>query len=161
MKIISRLVASAAAAWALGPGSGAAKTDAPRGLWIWDTGDAAVVFHLCGRQICGRIVWLKDDQANAPLLDLRNPDARRRNRRLCGIDYITGLRPTAGGDLRGGRIYDFRTGKSYDLDIDSIDAARVRMRGYMGVRLVGADLVLLPLQDAPGPGCAAEGDRRP
>lgn len=122
-----------------------AATPTPEGLWLWDTGDAAVEFHPCGAALCGRIVWVKEESAAgvAPLLDSRNPDKALRSRRVCGIDYITGLTRTAGGDWKKGRVYDYHGGASYDLDIDSVTAGGVTMRGYKGMRLFGATLKLV------------------
>lgn len=129
-----------------------AATPTPDGLWLWDTGDAAVEFHPCGPALCGRIVWVKEESAPgaAPLLDARNPDKAQRGRRVCGIDYITGLTRTAKGDWKKGRVYDYHGGASYDLDVDAVSATEVRMRGYKGVRLFGATLKLV----RPAPGAA-------
>ena len=123
----------------------AAATEVPAGVWVWDTGEAAVEFHRCGPALCGRIRWLKAESAPAAevLRDGRNPDPGLRARRVCGIDYITGLKQTATGDWRKGRVYDFHSGKTYDLDIDAVDASRVQMRGYQGMRLLGATLTLV------------------
>lgn len=111
----------------------------PQGTWIWDDGRAAVEFHPCGPALCGRIVWLKSEGQ----LDAKNPDAALRGRRVCGIDYITGVKSNAAGKWKGGRVYDFNSGATYDLDIDAIEPTRVVMRGYKGLRLLGATLTLV------------------
>lgn len=111
----------------------------PQGVWIWDDGRAGVEFHSCGAALCGRIVWLKAEGQ----LDAKNPDVARRRRPVCGIDYVTGLKADAKGRWKGGRIYDFNSGASYDLDIDAIEPTRVIMRGYKGIRLLGATLTLV------------------
>ena len=111
----------------------------PQGTWIWDDGRAGVEFHACGQALCGRIVWLKADGQ----LDAKNPDTALRRHRVCGIDYITDVKSTGSGKWKGGRVYDFNSGSSYDLDIDAIEPARVIMRGYKGIRLLGATLTLV------------------
>ena len=126
-----------------------AATPTPEGLWMWDTGEAAVEFHPCTETLCARVIWVKEEAGpeGAVLLDARNPDPALRERRVCGLDYITGLKRTKKGDWRRGRIYDFHSGKSYDLDLDAVDAEGVTMRGYKGVRALGATLKLVRSED--------------
>ena len=124
----------------------------PAGTWIWDDGRAGVEFHPCGEALCGRIVWLKADAqaGSAPVLDAKNPNTALRRRRVCGIDYITGVKGVAGGKWKGGRVYDFNSGSTYDLDVDTITPAKVVMRGYKGMRMLGATLTLLrPASELP------------
>lgn len=125
--------------------SALAATPAPGGVWMWDDGRAAVEFHPCGGALCGRIVWLKQeaDPRARPVLDVKNPDAALRRRRVCGLDYISGVRQTPHGDWKAGRIYDFNGGASYDLDIDAVGPERITMRGYKGLRMLGATLTLV------------------
>ena len=128
-----------------GIGVAAAATPVPAGVWMWDDGRAAVEFHVCGEALCGRIVWViqEADGNAAPLLDDKNPDAALKARRICGLDYITDVKRTKQGDWENGRIYDFNDGASYDLDIDAVDQTRVTMRGYKGIRMLGATLTLV------------------
>ena len=142
--------AAAAALWTLlgfnGNATAApAGSPVPAGSWIWDDGRAGVEFHPCGETLCGRIVWLKQEatQGSPPLLDVKNPDPALRSRRVCGLDYITAVKRTADGHWKNGRVYDFNGGASYDLDIDAVEAGKVRMRGYKGIRMLGATLVLV------------------
>jgi uncharacterized protein (DUF2147 family) len=127
------------------PGLAFATTPVPAGVWLWDDGRAAVEFHPCGKALCGRIVWVTQEAARnaGPLLDLKNPNPALRGRRICGLDYIMGVTKTADGDWKKGRVYDFNGGATYDLDIDSVDADQVKMRGYKGIRMMGATLTLV------------------
>lgn len=136
---------------------GGGRDAGPDRNWIWDDGRAAVEFHPCGPGLCGRIVSVtQETAANAPpLLDTKNPDPAQRSRRICGLDYITDVRKTPEGDWKGGRVYDFNGGASYDLDIDSVTAGQVRMRGYKGLRMLGANLTLVR-PTTPPPPCKAD-----
>jgi uncharacterized protein (DUF2147 family) len=122
-----------------------ASTPIPSGVWLWDDGRAAVEFHACGEALCARIVWVIQEavQNAPPLLDTKNPDPALRNRRICGLDYITAVKRTKEGDWKNGRVYDFNDGSSYDLDIDTVEPAQVKMRGYKGFRMLGANLTLV------------------
>lgn len=126
------------------PAFASAEPTVPQGIWMWDDGRAGVEFHPCGQALCGRIVWLKSDEQadSAPMLDAKNPDAELRKRRVCGIDYITGVKSIS-GKYRGGRIYDFNSGSTYDLDIESIEPGQIIMRGYKSIRLLGTTLKLI------------------
>ncbi len=128
-----------------GAGAASAAPGIPAGVWMWDDGRAAVQFHACGEALCGRIVWLKAEAAPQarPLLDLKNPNPALRGRRVCGIDYITEVKSTKGGGWKAGHVYDFDGGANYDLDIDSVDGGQIRMRGYKGLRALGANLTLV------------------
>ena len=123
-----------------------AATPIPVGRWIWDSGEAAVEFHACGPELCGRIVWLRNETAPGVehAVDLRNPDSSLRARPICGLDYITGLRANQDGNWVAGRIYDFLHGHTYDLDLTNVASDRIDMRGYQGIRLLGTTLHLLP-----------------
>ncbi len=120
-------------------------TNRPTGVWMWDDGRAGVQFHPCGEAFCGRIVWLKAEAGPraSPVLDTKNPDIALRGRRVCGLDYITGVKFTEAGRSKGGRVYDFNGGATYDLDVDSVDDKQVKMRGYKGIRMLGATLILV------------------
>ena len=122
-----------------------AETPKPQGVWIWDDGSVGVEFHSCGPSECARIVWLKREDAigSAPVLDGKNPNPSLRARRVCGIDYITGVNRSSDGNWRGGKVYDFNSGATYDLDIDSFSGNEVKMRGFKGVRMLGANLKLV------------------
>ncbi len=126
-------------------GAAFASAPAPTGVWTWDDGRAAVEFHMCGEALCGRIVWLKQGSTPSarPTLDVKNPDPALRRRTVCGLDYITGVKNTKDGSWKSGHIYDFSSGSTYDLDIDSIDSGAIKMRVYKGVRMFGANLMLV------------------
>ncbi len=123
-----------------------AATPIPVGRWIWDTGEAAIEFHPCGTALCGRVVWLRDETEHGSehVVDLKNPDSSLRSRRICGVDYITGLRLNQDGAWVTGRIYDFLHGRTYDLDLTNVKPDRIEMRGYQGIHLLGTTLHLLP-----------------
>lgn len=111
---------------------------APTGLWL--TGKQGVVVDLyeCGGALCGRTVWLKrmTSRDGSPRLDRRNPDPALRNRHWCGIEVITGLQPKGEGRWTGGKVYDPKTGRSFDFDLARAGEG-LEARGYVGVPFVG------------------------
>ena len=69
---------------------------APGGVWLID-GKAAVQIFDCGGLLCGRILWLQTprDPQGQMNRDKNNPDPALRQRRLCGLTVLWGLRPTS------------------------------------------------------------------
>ena len=113
----------------------------PVGQWYAEGGGAVVEITLCGDALCGRVVWLHSplDEDGCELRDKNNPDPALRNRRLVGLQILGGL---VASDQRlvswiGGTIYDPVSGNTYRcrLELDGHD--RLRLRGYVGIPLVG------------------------
>jgi uncharacterized protein (DUF2147 family) len=113
------------------------------GVWYDDTGRGAVQLESCGTNVCGRIVWLRTatNGQGEPLRDLNNPNGARRDRPICGLPVIWGLRPQPDGTWDEGRIYDPKVGKSYDVAITRISAKRLRITGYLGTKLFSRNLI--------------------
>lgn len=113
--------------------------EAVTGIWYNDTGQAAIELAPCNNNVCGRIIWLRQplNQNGEPHRDARNPQPRDRDRQICGLRIIAGLSPQDDGGWDGGRIYDPKTGKSYNVAIDRLSASRIRVTGYLGARLFG------------------------
>lgn len=98
-------------------GPGAAKAPAiPPGIWLFENKVAIEVYN-CGDRLCGRILWLKvpRDSAGDLVLDRKNPDPALRDRKLCGLTIITGLRPLGDNLWDSGRFYNPDDGKTYNV----------------------------------------------
>jgi uncharacterized protein (DUF2147 family) len=112
----------------------------PVGRWYAEGGAAQVEISPCGAGLCGRVVWLRSpfDEDGCDWRDRRNPDPTRRDQPIVGLQILAGLQPA--DDARswtGGTVYDPTSGRTYrcTLELDSDDRARVR--GYIGVPLLG------------------------
>ncbi|MEM9370536.1 MAG: DUF2147 domain-containing protein [Pseudomonadota bacterium] len=119
--------------------STAAEPDPAFGRWVVDSGKAVIELYSCGDQACGRLVWLKNpyDDAGELKRDVLNPDPETRDRPLCGLELVTGLRREANGAWESGSIYSTRDGQTYGLDIKLLSADELSVRGYLGVSLLG------------------------
>ena len=113
------------------------------GIWYDDTGRGAVQLESCGANVCGRIVWLRKatNGRGEPLRDHNNPTGARRDRPICGLPVVWGLRPQPDGTWDEGRIYDPKVGKSYDVAITRLSAKRLRITGYLGTKLFSRNLI--------------------
>ncbi len=113
----------------------------PTGLWWAEGGSAQVELRPCGDGLCGRVVWLRSplDEFGCALRDDQNPDPALRSREMIGIELLRGLRLSAGvGDeWSGGEIYDPTSGRTYSAVIQLDELGRLRVRGYLGIRLLG------------------------
>lgn len=128
----------------------------PVGIWFDDTAQGAIEIARCGEMLCGRIVWLKEptSESGEPLTDELNPDPRRRQRPICGLQIIGGLEPQPNGAWDKGWIYDPKEGKSYDVEIMLRDPDRLQVKGYLGLKFLSETFIW---QRAPAelPRCAA------
>lgn len=111
----------------------------PVGLWYAEGGAAQVVIEPCGEELCGQVVWLRSpfDDEGCELRDENNPDPVLRERKVVGLEVLQGLRPRADGIWGGGRIYDPATGNTYTCHLALDGDDRLRLRGYVGIPLLG------------------------
>lgn len=107
------------------------------GLWYDDTGRGAVEIQPCGTNLCGRIVWLKEqvNDKGQPLVDRFNPNPARRTTPICGLQILGGLKAMPEGTWDAGWIYDPKTGSAYDAAIQMLRADQLKVTGYKGVKL--------------------------
>lgn len=108
------------------------------GAWVSEDGKLAVEIQPCGDEFCGRIRWMapKADRAG-PRLDEKNPDPALRDRPLCGLQIVEGLKPDADGGWSGGRLYYPKHGRTYRLMLEPALGGRIEMRAYLGTPLLG------------------------
>lgn len=71
-----------------------------------------------------------------PATDIHNPDPKLRHRSTLGIVIIWQL-AYEGGEYSGGYVYNPRDGKTYRLAAEVVDRDTVRVRGYIGIPLLG------------------------
>jgi uncharacterized protein (DUF2147 family) len=112
---------------------------APQGVWLTEDGEGAVEIFDCGDLLCGRIVWRKsalraDGSAD---IDDRNPDPALRRRPICGLQIIGSLAASDAATWDGGWVYDPDSGKTYHVKLTMESADTLRLRGYIGVPLLG------------------------
>lgn len=112
----------------------------PEGFWYAEGGAAQVEIRSCGDALCGRVVWLRSpfDENGCDLLDRYNPDPALRARPIIGLEILSGLQAADGPESWGaGAIYDPTSGNTYRAALTMDGADRVRIRGYLGIPLIG------------------------
>lgn len=133
------------------------------GIWYDDSGQGAVEIYICqenANRLCGRIVWLKEplNAEGVPKHDRYNPDPANQGRPICGLPMLWGLGLMSDGTFDGGKIYDPKTGKTYDVALKLAQADKLIVTGYLGMKMLGksftwsrAPLNLPRCQGAPPP----------
>jgi uncharacterized protein (DUF2147 family) len=122
---------------ALGALTGAAQEPpgpAILGRWLTEPRDGIIeITRAADNSYQGRIIG-----GNAPQrLDAHNPDASRRQQLLLGQTILTGMHEEGEGAWAGGTIYDPDSGRTYKCRIELLDHDRLKVRGFIGVALLG------------------------
>jgi uncharacterized protein (DUF2147 family) len=115
----------------------------PQGVWLIESRVAVQIFD-CGNLLCGRILWLaipRDPQARLDR-DKHNPIGTLRQRPLCGLIVIWGLRSAGPDRWEGGRFYNPDDGKTYNISAELTSADTLIARIYAGFPLFGATKIL-------------------
>lgn len=98
------------------------------GTWVTGDGDGNVEIYESNGKVYGKVVWL----AKGPdTRDTHNPDASLKNRKLVGVNLLSGL-TKKDKKWEGGKVYDPKSGKTYKCSI-WLDGKDLKVRGYLGV----------------------------
>ena len=98
------------------------------GKWLTEAGDAKVEIYEANGKVNGKIVWL---EKGPDTKDTHNTDEKMRNRKLMGVNILSGLTKKS-EKWEGGRIYNPKNGKTYKCSI-WLDGDKLKVRGYLGV----------------------------
>ncbi len=110
-----------------------AATSGPEGIWLDHTKRGAIEIFKCGRSLCGRVVWMKKPlkPSGKPFRDLRNSDQSQRQRTICGMQMIGGLRKSGARTWSDGWIYDPERGQQFSLKLTQRGGDRLTVTGYL------------------------------
>jgi uncharacterized protein (DUF2147 family) len=110
------------------------------GKW-WDEerrGQTEIYKSTTGK-LYGKIVWLKvpnDPKTSKPQLDIHNKDKSKRDRPNMGMIVLLGLVETSKGVFEG-QVYNPKDGNTYSGTITMLPDGKLKLRGYMGISLLG------------------------
>ena len=129
-------------------------TNFPTEYWVSEKDGWTVKTAPCDSGLCAYLVDYKLNPGDPPgyqPVDEQNPDKSKRGDRLCGHIMMGGFHPSkdAGATWDGGWIYDPDHGSTYSGKITLVDAETVKLRGFIGISLLGRTLVLHRQATAP------------
>ncbi len=116
------------------------------GRWWNEEKDAQIEIYPCEGKFCGKIIWLKEPNfldkdskgmGGKPKMDRENPDVSKRERPLWGMNIVWGFTPSGEKLWEGGFIYNPREGKTYKCKLTLENPDRLKVRGFIGVSLIG------------------------
>ena len=139
-----RGAAALALALAASPAS-TALAASPVGAWSTENGHGVIAIEPCGDALCGRIVGI-DRKPSEPM------PFDSRGRPQCGLTIIANQRPKGDGTWRG-EITDPRNGATYQVNLWLDESGNLRLRGFLGVPLLGATQVWRPFTGRLTAGC--------
>ena len=103
------------------------------GEWLSQEKDGKISIYKQGDKYYGKISWGKTPGKK----DTNNPDAKLKNRDLIGLVILHDFKFT-GSSWEDGKIYDPKSGKTYDCILKSKENNKIlEIRGYIGSPMFG------------------------
>lgn len=107
------------------------------GTWLSGDGDGWIEITREGNGLSGVIKGSPNASDDRPDKDEKNPDPALRDRPLTGLELFAGFAWDGDGRWTGGTIYDPNSGKTYRCIITWVDEDTLKVRGYIGVPMLG------------------------
>lgn len=109
------------------------------GWWYEQTRRGGILIEPCGRQLCGKVAWLREplDPTGAQITDSNDPDDKLRTRPICQLRVLGGFNHTGQGEWEGGWIYNPEDGDTYRSRMVLQDDGTLRVRGFIGIPWFG------------------------
>jgi len=117
----------------------AVEADAVIGEWYTKDSKALVQIYKQGDVYNGKIIWLKEpnNEDGSAKLDTNNPDESRQGQPIVGLNLVQGFTYKGGNKWADGTIYDPDNGKTYKCKMNLNDDGTLKVRGFIGVSLIG------------------------
>ena len=115
----------------------AQKGDAILGKWLNPSGEDQIWIFKKGDKYFGKLGWIKvPDRNGKPKMDENNPDPKMRTRPDLNLELLQDF-TFNGENWDDGTIYDPKTGKTYSCKMTLKDNNTLKIRGYIGISLLG------------------------
>ncbi len=122
--------------------------DPVQGAWTTQDGNGVIAIAPCGDALCGRIVGIRRAPGAPIPRDVTGASQ-------CGLTILRNERPTAEGDWLG-EITDPRSGKTYGAKLWLDRHGNLRVRGFLGVPLLGETQTWRRFTGTIGEGCVPQ-----
>jgi uncharacterized protein (DUF2147 family) len=124
---VSKATTGLAMALLLSSVSAASADTSAVGTWLLG-GGGEVRIENCGAALCGILLTSKEIQQNPTLTDTVNDDPVLRQRRLKGMQILSGF-AGKGPAWSGGSIYNPSDGKTYAASLELVDPETLKVQG--------------------------------
>ncbi|HXM29161.1 MAG TPA: DUF2147 domain-containing protein [Chthoniobacterales bacterium] len=113
--------------------------DSPSVTGLWKNEDASFEVYEENGKLNAKIVSLREPLApdGRQKTDIHNPDAGKHSRPILGMVFMTGFTSTGSGKWGNGTIYDPKSGNTYSCNMELQGTDTLKVRGYIGVSLIG------------------------
>jgi uncharacterized protein (DUF2147 family) len=114
------------------------------GRWLTEKKSGIIEIYRCaGDTLCGKLVWLriKPDDKYQDAVDHNNPNPDHRSRSLCGLVMMSGFKSDEPDSWTEGWVYNPEDGNNYHANMTLQADGTLRLRGYVGISLLGASEV--------------------
>ena len=108
--------------------------------WLNQEATGKITIYKEGNKYFGKLVWLRtplDSITGKPRTDKENPDVNLKSTPLIGLVNLKNFTFNGKEEWSGGTIYDPKNGKTYKCYIRFETANKLKIRGYVGVSLLG------------------------
>ncbi len=122
------------------PGAVAQGADDVVGKWLNEDEDAHIEITKVDNKFFGKVVWIKDNidpETGEEKLDKLNPDESLRSRPRLGLEILTNFEFDGDDRWEDGKIYDPKSGKTYSCYMKFVETDKLKIRGFVGVTLLG------------------------
>lgn len=116
------------------------KADDIIGTWLNQEATGKVEIYKESGKYFGKIVWLKepnDKTTGKPRTDNLNPEVKLQSRPIIGLVNLKNFVFDGDDEWEDGTIYDPKNGKTYSCYIEFDSPAKLKIRGFVGVSLLG------------------------
>ena len=116
------------------------KSDDILGTWLNQEATGKIQLYKENGKYFGKLVWLRepnDKVTGLPRTDKENPEATLKKVPLIGLVNMKNFTFDGQEEWSGGTIYDPKNGKTYKCYIRFEGQNKLKIRGYIGVSLLG------------------------
>lgn len=103
------------------------------GRWLTEDKKGVIEITKRGGKFYGKVVG---GEKRGDGMDRKNPDPKEQEKPILGKEILKGLKKAGKKKYGGGRIYDPDSGNTYSAKAE-LDGEKLRLRGYMGLSLLG------------------------
>ena len=109
------------------------------GKWQSAHGSGQIEIYKRNGLYHGKIIWLKEpnDENGKPKRDIKNPSENLRTQPIIGLEVLKDFSYKGNNMYSGGKIYDPKSGNTYNCQMSVIDGDKLNIRAYFGISLLG------------------------